>query len=175
MGLPLKRLEIDSLESRREHVRATALFAEVKDRPEVVDSLARQLKWIHYPVGAAIIQEGEPGTEMYFLARGRAVVTKRTTDGEPYRVAILSGEQHAFFGEGALLDCDSRSATIVAETECECFVLTREGFEQFGKEHPEWAFPVLSTISRTVLNRLRKANSDLMLLYRALIAEIRGS
>jgi CRP-like cAMP-binding protein len=111
---------------------------------------------------------------MFLLVEGDAVVTKSTPEGESYRVAILRAEQFAFFGEGGLLDSEARSATIRAETPCRCLVLHREMFEKFGREHPQWAMPILLRIARVVMTRLRKTNHDMGLLYNALVAEIRG-
>ncbi len=180
VGLPSRlpdpgRSAADFLAECEEHVRATVLFSAVKDKPQVVKSLARRLKLERFPAGSQIIREGETGSDLYLLVSGTAAVDKRTPDGESYRVAILDSRNHAFFGEGALLDSEARSATITAQTECACMVLGRADFEEFGRENPEWAYPVIVTIARTVMGRLRKANLDLMLLYKALIAEIRGS
>jgi CRP-like cAMP-binding protein len=111
---------------------------------------------------------------MYFLMDGTASVYKCTTDGEPYKVAIIQGTQRAFFGEGGLLDLEARSATIRTETECRCLVLNGAEFAEFGRNYPQWALPVLNRIARAVMVRLRKTNNDLMLLYNALVAEIRG-
>ena len=111
---------------------------------------------------------------MFILIEGAASVYRHTAEGELYRVTILNGEEHAFFGEGALLDSDSRSATIRADVECVCLVLGREAFAEFGKKHPAWAFPVLVRIARAVMARLRKTNQDLTLVYNALVSEIRG-
>jgi CRP-like cAMP-binding protein len=101
-------------------------------------------------------------------------VYKSTLEGEPYKVAILKADSHAFFGEGGLLDSEARSATIRAETRCSCLVLKREAFERFCVGYPQFALPVLLRIARAVMSRLRKSNTDLSLLYNALVAEIRG-
>ena len=86
----------------------------------------------------------------------------------------MNGDQHPFFGEGALLDSDARSATIRAEDECHCLVLSREHFDQIGIQHPDWCLPVMRRISRVVMGRFKKANHDLLMLYHALVSEIRG-
>jgi CRP-like cAMP-binding protein len=128
----------------------------------------------HYLPGQEIIRENEAGAEMFILIQGTASVYRHTAEGELYRVTIFKGEEHVFFGEGALLDADLRSATIRADTECVCLVLGREAFAEFGKAHPAWAFPVLARIARAVMTRLRKTNQDLTLVYNALVNEIRG-
>ena len=89
-------------------------------------------------------------------------------------VANLEGAARPSFGEGALIDTEARTATICAETTVVCLVLMRSNFEKFSAEHPHWAIPIYHRIAGAVLTRLRKTNNDLMLLYKALVAEIRG-
>ncbi len=122
-----------------------------------------------------ILREGEMGTELYLLTHGTVEIYKRTPDGEPFKVARVSEGPSAFFGEGALLDTEARSATVMATQSVRCLVLSRAAFHLFSEKHPSWAIPLLSRIARGVLRRLRKSNEDLLLLYRALLDEVRGS
>ena len=156
------------------HLRKVSLFQDIAHDEEALRQLSLATRLERYGPGREIVREGEPGSEMYILVEGTASVFKRTIEGEMYRVAILRAEAHSFFGEGALLDADARSATIRADSECSCLVLDRCSFETFGKKFPHWAFPVLARIARAVLERLRKTNEDLTLLYNALVTEIRG-
>jgi len=150
------------------------LFQDLKSHPEAFAAIVALMEIRDYPVTSIIVRENEPGLEMFLLVEGRASVLKTTAEGELYRVAIMEGKDHAFFGEGGLLDSDSRSATIQAETACRCLVLSRESFQQFGNNHPQWALPVVFRIAKAVMTRLRKSNEDLILVYNALVAEIRG-
>lgn len=159
---------------RADYLKAVSLFSEIREQPGAIEFLANLMNERVYEPGQPIINEGETGSEMYFLIMGHAAVFKTTSEGESYKVVILTEAQHAFFGEGGLLDADARSATIKAETLCHCLVLNRESFEKLGLQNPAWALPILRKIARTVLARLRKSNDDLMLLYNALVAEIRG-
>jgi CRP-like cAMP-binding protein len=169
-ALNLERHEL----TRTEHLRLVPLFADIKDIPAAVSALATLMKERTYKGGDNIIREGDSGAEMFLLVQGEAAVFKKTPEGEEYKVVILGAEKHPFFGEGGLLDSDTRSATIRAQGECHCLVLDRDGFGKFSSEHPEWALPIVLRIARTVMSRVRKANDDLMLLYNALVAEIRG-
>ena len=151
-----------------------SLFSDIASTPGALEELSRMMELRTFAPGECILREGESGSEMFLLIEGEASVHKSTTDGDQYKVAILHGEKHSFFGEGALLDSDARSATIKADTFCKCLVLDRKSFEVFGQVHPEWALPISLRIARAVMARLRKTNNDLMLLYKALVAEIRG-
>jgi CRP/FNR family cyclic AMP-dependent transcriptional regulator len=162
------------VENRISFLSAVSLFHELKNNQEALSRVAETMQERKFSPGEAIITENETGSEMFLLAEGTASVFKSTAEGDPYAVAILQGANHAFFGEGALLDSDSRSATIKATTECRCLVLTKDKFDRFSEAHPEWALPIIKKIARTVMGRLRKSNNDLMLLYNALVNEIRG-
>ncbi|MGZ3698375.1 MAG: cyclic nucleotide-binding domain-containing protein [Bdellovibrionota bacterium] len=156
------------------HLREVSLFADIKDDPGALEALADLMEFREFQPSTDILTEGQTGSEMFLLIGGQASVHKSTAEGDQYKVAILQGSFHACFGEGGLLDSESRSATIKADTVCTCLVLDRPAFESFSKQYPQWALPVLMRIARAVMARLRKTNNDLSLLYNALVAEIRG-
>lgn len=124
--------------------------------------------------GEELVTEGDEGDAMFILLRGRVRITKRTLDNEPYTVAMLGEEDTPFFGEQALLDDERRSATISAEEPSELLVLDRETFERFGDEHPADALAVTRQLARLVSSNLRRANEDAVLLFQALVNEVRA-
>jgi glutaminase len=77
-----------------------------------------------------------------------------------------------FFGEQALMDADQRSATVVAETDCECFVVKKEDFEALGGKNCHIGLVVTREIAKIISQRLRKANQDIITLFSALVTEI---
>lgn len=157
-----------------QHLRKVSLFEDIVGISGALESLAEEVEIRSYRAGESIIREGDQGSEMFILIEGNASVYKSTPEVERYKVALLKGEFRAFFGEGGLLDSDARSATIVTDSASQCIVLDRAHYEHFGKVHPELAFPIALRIARVVLKRLSKTNTDLMLLYNALVEEIRG-
>ena len=56
----------------------------------------------------------------------------------------------AYFGEMALLDGAPRSATIVAETETACLMLTRRRFAKVLRAESSVAFALLGTLAARV-------------------------
>ncbi len=148
-----------------------SLFAEIKDNPEAFAVLYMLMHVQHYQAGDVIIQEGDSGSDFFILADGSAGVYKKTQDGDLYKVAILTGHMGAFFGEGGLLEADTRTATIRAESECRCLVLSKSDFEEFCNFNPQWALPILKRVAKAIHNRLKNMNNDLSLLYKALVDE----
>jgi CRP/FNR family transcriptional regulator, cyclic AMP receptor protein len=148
-----------------------SLFADIKDNPEAFSVLYKLMTLHIYKAGETIIKEGDTGTDFYILADGAASVFKKTQDGDLYKVAILAGHMGAFFGESGLLEADTRTATIRAETECRCLVLTRTDFENYCNANPQWALPILKRVAKAIMGRLKNMNHDLGLLYKALVDE----
>ena len=139
--------------------------------PEAFNALFKLMTVRSFKGGEEIIKEGEPGTDFFILADGSASVFKKTQDGDLYKVAILAGHMGAFFGESGLLESDTRTATIRAETEVQCLVLTKNDFESYCNANPQWALPILKRVAKAIMNRLKNMNHDLGLLYKALVDE----
>ena len=95
--------------------------------------LALSMKDLHVPPGHCIIQQGDVGTEMYFVVDGSAEILIDSLDSQPV-AAICAGQ---FFGETALLQADSRSAYVRSTTEMHLFVLTKQHLHAVIEAHPE--------------------------------------
>jgi CRP/FNR family transcriptional regulator, cyclic AMP receptor protein len=174
MANPAQKLPDPPLEAvvdSREILAKVSLFADIKDNPDAFSELFNLMTMRSYKNGEIIIQEGEPGTDFFILAHGSASVFKKTQDGDLYKVAILAGHMGAFFGESGLLESDTRTATIRAETEVKCLVLTKSDFEAYCNANPQWALPILKRVAKAIMHRLKNMNDDLGLLYKALVDE----
>ncbi|MBI3543362.1 MAG: cyclic nucleotide-binding domain-containing protein [Deltaproteobacteria bacterium] len=163
-----------AVERRVEYLRSVSLFDEIAADHDALYYFASIMEDRAYEPGVDILTEGSASSEMFILMTGTASVFKKTPEGDAFRVAILKSEAHAFFGEGGLIHDEVKTATITSDTACHCLVLSRKAFQDFGDRHPEWALPFYRRIAASVLTRLRKANDDMMVLYKALVSEIRG-
>jgi CRP-like cAMP-binding protein len=157
------------------HLKDVGLFTDICSSNEAIDALAAIMTERRFGKGESIIQEGKTGTDMFILIDGQASVYKSTPGGDEYKVAVFEGGKHIAFGESGLIESESRTATIRADQPCRCLVLARADFEQFSNSYPQWALPIYRKIAHAVMARLRKTNNDMLLLYNALVAEIRGT
>ena len=155
-------------------LRQVRLFQDIKDIPKAIEHIDSLMELHHYHADAAILTEGEEGQDAYFLVTGSLKVLKTTTVGERFPVAVLEAKDHPFFGEATLLETDRRSATILTLSPCTCLSLNRSAFAKLCENHPEWALPVALRVARVLLDRLHKANDDVILLYNALVREVKG-
>jgi CRP-like cAMP-binding protein len=115
---------------------------------EDLERLARQMKERRFPEGAAVTSEGSGGAGFFVIVEGNATVSV----GDEVRAQLGPGDH---FGEIALIDEGTRSATIVAATDLRCYGLTAWEFRPFVEEHPQVAWSLLQTLAR----RLRDAQA----------------
>jgi CRP/FNR family transcriptional regulator, cyclic AMP receptor protein len=130
--------------------RRVALFSELGNGE--LEALARAMTPRSVPAGSTIIRESEPGDLFFVILRGEVKVFVDSPDG---REVVLSHLQTGdFFGEMALLQGETRSASVTALTDCELAVLARAEFLAVLARD----FSLTRKILETLSSRLRKAN-----------------
>jgi CRP-like cAMP-binding protein len=90
--------------------------------------------------GEVIVRKGDPGAEMYLIARGEAEVL----DGAGRVVATL--REGDCFGEMALLLSEPRTATVRAATTCDLLVLGKADFSRILRDHEQFAHAVTDIV-----------------------------
>ena len=122
------------MDSRIEALRRVPIFAELGD--DNLQCVADAVNEVEVPAGQLLVQPGAPGSGMFFIAEGTAVVeTKRD------EVELGPGQ---FFGELALMSEDAtRTARVQAKTDLRCLALDRASFRTLVAEHPEVAASLL--------------------------------
>jgi len=91
--------------------------------------------------GTTIIRAGDPASEMYLISRGEVDVLDR--DGRHLQT-LRDGD---FFGEIGLLLATPRTATVVAKTQCDLFVLRKPDFQRILRDHRQFA-ETMTTVAR---------------------------
>ena len=104
--------------------------------------------------GAAIIKEGNLGSHMYIIISGEAAVTKQGRGGEIELARLGAADS---FGEMALADNETRSASVIAMSPC---ILVRLN-DQIVNSRPEIGVKIYRNISRVLSSRLRNADEAL--------------
>ena len=93
-----------------------------------------------FPTGRVIMKEGDAGVSMYIVIRGRVTVSIKGT-------VVEQVGPGGTFGEMALVDQASRSATAVAATESQLLTISRSDFLNLVKTKPGFAISLLKTIA----------------------------
>ena len=76
--------------------------------------------------------------------------------GRQRRLASFSAG--TVFGEVALLDHQPRSATVEADEDLVCYILTESAFATLRREHGGVAIKLLTNLGRELSQRVRRAN-----------------
>ena len=104
-------------------IKSVPILGGMSDEDRERTTKALSIKYFHKR--EAIINQGERGDAMYFLASGSARVE---IDGD----TVHNYTTGAYFGELALLNNSPRAASIIASKNSVCFVLQRRDFERTG-------------------------------------------
>lgn len=152
-------------------LRRISLFQRFQDDPAALEKIASGFRIRNYPPQAYILHEGESGTDMFILNRGTVRVEKRTLSDDKFTVVNLRDDMDVFFGEIALLDSDVRSASVLALTPVECYIIHKEDFEHLCEANPRIGYYVIREIAKSLAGRLRKTTADSAALIAALIHE----
>jgi len=127
-------------------------------KPTAVRPLPRELqrtaRYLSYPAGANVFQEGDPGDGLYVIARGQVQITCLVTQDQRRVLSRLGPAD--FFGEMAVLDSQPRSATATAETDVELHFILREDLLELLKRSPGLAVSLMRDFSQ----RMREFNQQ---------------
>lgn len=108
--------------------------------------------------GEYVFRQGDPGDEMFIIARGSASVY-RSGEGRTHRLVTFS--QGTVFGEMALLDSSPRSASVRADEPLVCYAMSNAELQRLVAEHHQVAVKLLVSLSRELGRRLRVANQTI--------------
>jgi len=107
------------------------------------------------PAGQAIVTEGEPGRRFYLLIDGQALVIEELDSHRAKLLAELkSGD---VFGELSILDEGTRSASVVARSDCSLQFIAADEFKTLLLGHPE----ITLKVAKILASRLRNADKEI--------------
>ena len=139
--------------TEREFLKSVPLFTRLTEAS--LDAVLRLTRRRKFRKDEVIFHEKEPGDSLFVILHGRVKVAIFGDDGKEVTLSILSDGD--FFGEMALLDQEPRSATIVAEEDCELLSLQRDDFMRALEQDPGMS----SSLIEVLASRLRKANHQI--------------
>jgi CRP-like cAMP-binding protein len=120
---------------------AVPLFAMVSKKD--LSKLARELHESTFAAGTVMTEQHEFGSVFTMILDGRASVV---VHGRAAR-ELGPGD---FFGEMSLIDRSPRAATVTAETDLHCLMLTQPVFRPFALSHPETMWALLELMVKRV-------------------------
>lgn len=154
-----------------------ALFHDMND-PEL-ERIKPIFEIVTLEAGEKVIAEGETGDQMFILVSGRVRISKsmiiqgmslplQELQNTRKVLATLDGSMCPLFGEMALIDLDTRSATVETLESSKFLVTDRDRFFEFVKAEPVIGVHLLTALSKRLATTVRKSNSELVKLTTAL-------
>jgi CRP/FNR family transcriptional regulator, cyclic AMP receptor protein len=105
-----------------------------------------------YDVGDVIFEEGSTGRELYVVLDGQVEIAKVNGGSKTVIITLGKGE---FFGEMAVIDGSSRSATaIAASSDTRVMRINHARFVYLVSQQPAFALMIMDALSK----RLRVSN-----------------
>jgi hypothetical protein len=95
-----------------------------------------------YESGEVLIHKGDASKDLFFLTEGRVEVSTKSEDGN---LILNENEPPYIIGDIAFLSGLHRTATVIAKTKVETFILRYENFQNLFHEFPEWFNPLLTS------------------------------
>ncbi|MEO8362477.1 MAG: Crp/Fnr family transcriptional regulator [Vicinamibacteria bacterium] len=139
--------------TEREFLKSVPLFSRLGEGS--LDSILRLTRRKRFKKDDIVFHEKEAGDTLYVILHGRVKVAIFGDDGKEVTLSILTDGD--FFGEMSLLDSEPRSATTIAEGECELLTLHRDDFMRALDQDPGMSTSLIQILA----NRLRKANQQI--------------
>ncbi len=110
-----------------------------------------------FKLGDRIFSESEDGQSIYIIKRGEVKACKIAPDGELFTLTIMKDGD--IFGEMSFLDGRPRSATIIAISDLETYVIERSDFETIVDENPRIIYKIMRNIVFTIHSIVRGMNA----------------
>jgi len=139
--------------TEREFLKSVPLFSRLGDGS--LDAILRLTRRRKFRKDEVIFHEKEVGDSLFIILHGRIKVAIFGDDGKEVTLSTLS--EGDFFGELALLDQEPRSATTIAEEDCELLTLQRLDFVSALEKDPG----ISASLIQVLADRLRKANHQI--------------
>jgi CRP/FNR family cyclic AMP-dependent transcriptional regulator len=138
------------MSSLSEFLKWVPIFSELED--ETIEKIAQVGIHKTYKKDNVILMEEDAGSALFVIISGKVKVSRTSSDGREVILTILS--ESDFFGEMAILDGLTRSATVIALEESELYIMQRNQFLDLLKTYPEISISLLQELTQ----RLRSAD-----------------
>ncbi|MCU0412740.1 MAG: Crp/Fnr family transcriptional regulator [Bacteroidetes bacterium] len=134
-------------------LRNVPIFADLEERE--LDKILKLGTRQKYKKGNLVVLEQESGAALFVIISGKVKVVRMDEDGREVILSMFGPGE--FFGEMSLLDGMARSASVVATTKSELFMIHRREFLDLLHEFPTVAISLLAELAM----RLRKADMQI--------------
>ncbi len=137
-------------------LQAIPLFKSLGKRD--ISNLTRIIHNRNYLAGEYIFYQGDPGIGLYLIREGEVSISREGNEKDKISLATFS--KGDFFGELALIDGETRSASAIANTDTRLAVIFKPDLDEFIDKYPKKGIKILEGIAHIVTVRLRTLNEE---------------
>lgn len=115
----------------------------------------------HAKKDEVILKEGEQSQDLYIISRGRVSIQiySSRSPGQRERIAILRDNE--VYGEFAMIDGSTRSASVIVEEDSNFIYVNYLDFHRFLEVHEHIGFIVMRNIAKILTQKLRATNLEI--------------
>ena len=177
----MNEAENKKLFGRIEHFKKVSLFRDLNE--EQIKRLIPIMQQEFFEQGVYITREKESGSKLYILLQGEVEISKflvlpqwiQNAQQSEKALIRLSEKHYPFFGEMSMFEeQELREASIKAIKPCEMVSMEKSDFVSILECNPETGRIVYRNIARELVQRLRKANQDILKLTTAFTLALEG-
>jgi len=141
-------------------LQAIPLFKSLGKRD--ITNLTRIIHNRNYLAGEYIFYRGDPGIGLYVIREGEVSISRGDDDKD--RITLATFSKGDFFGELAMIDGETRSASAVANTDTRLAVIFKPDLDEYIDKYPKKGIKILEGIAHIVAIRLRALNEEYLTL-----------
>lgn len=116
--------------------------------PEKLETLKNLCVNKTYPKNTVIINEGDRSDSLYIIETGHVKVYLSDEDGKEFLLNEMNPGD--FFGELAVLDDDTRSASVMTQEKTTVSILYKKDFNDILTKEPELAFLLIRNLTKRI-------------------------
>lgn len=155
-----KIIKSSLIEEKKEIVLSLGDFDLFKGRrDETIAELESLVESRSYHKGEIIYSEGEGTGEIFLIRSGLVRIMLPFSDRKSVHLSTLG--QNNFFGEFSFLETSPHYTDVIAASDTELYVISRESFDLFSVHHKKAAFFFMQSLASVLAERLKLTRSEL--------------
>lgn len=154
--------ELGSQETDCPQSKTEFLFNLLEDQ-SVSDRIADFMEVRELKKGSTLFHQGDVGDSLYFIVKGQISIILES-DFPPIKVRTM--RQGAVLGEMTLWNDANRSASAVAEHDCQLYRLSVENYIEMKEQYPQETLIFMTLIVNIMSERISRVNQSILALSR---------
>lgn len=126
---------------------------------EEINTILKLLVPATYAQGEKILKEGEISHSLMLIIDGKVKVIKKIDEQNHKVLAIL--ETGEIFGEMSFFDEGEHNASVVAHSDTNLLILSKQDFDFLEQKDPKLVIKFLKKVIQTCSNRIRMLNEEI--------------